>query len=524
MHLVLGTLYLFANMTTAVTSHLRRFDPSITYQKTLLCFATALGAQGCTMLVGGLLEKRYGARKTVLFGGYILVLGTLLASTATSLAELIVYNGIMFGIGLGICYSAPITCACKFLPNRKGTVTGSIVAGFGLGAFIFGLVSTSLLNPHHLNVSDYPDERDAAYFASDSEVAENVPKTFLTLGVCYFFLVSFAGYCLREPTEAEEAEILSAATSLHDRVSLNENSTSGSPRTNSRFFHHVDDGAAINPLAAQTYQKTSLADTSTHSDTDAKKEEESLQALAFDVGPWELLRNPLAWHLSSCLILTTVGGMYLAGTQKVYGQQIFRSDAFLSTVSSISSIFNAVGRLFWGSMADRFGPIKTITGLSLIFSIVILSYASSPLLGGEVGFAIWTFMIFFFEGEQRDVYPKATQSRGTDDIPSTHAQSHSHISHTYTHIHHHTRTTGGNFALYPHVVIQLFGTKNSGSNYGLIFSAYSACVVVNITVLARFSVSFEAACESMSLLTFLGFLNLLAFDGHLRAMCKKSDR
>lgn len=480
-HLTLGTLYLFANMTSAVTAHLRKFDSEITYQKTLLCFATALGAQGCTMLLGGLLEKRYGARKTVLLGGYILVLGTFLASTATSLAELIIYNGVMFGIGLGVCYSAPITCACKFLPNRKGIVTGSIVAGFGLGAFIFGVVSTSILNPHGLNVSDYPDERDAAYFASDSEVANNVPKTFVVLGVCYFMLVSFAGWCLREPTEAEEAEILSAATSLHDRVSLNESTSSGSPRSGARLFHHVD-GTAINPLGLQTqpYQKTSLADTSMHSDTDAKREEDTMQALAFDVGPWDLVRNPLAWHLSTCLILTTVGGMYLAGTQKVYGQRIFKSDSYLSTVSSISSIFNAVGRIFWGAMADRFGPIKTITFLSLLFSIIILSYPSSPLLGGEVGFASWTFLIFFFEG--------------------------------------------GNFALYPPIVIQLFGTRNSGSNYGLIFSAYSVCVVANITVLARFAVSFEAACESMSLLTFLGFINLLAFDGHLRALCKKSDK
>ena len=99
-HLVLGCLYLWGNITTAVTSHLRIYDDSITYQDTLLVFATALGVQGCTMLLGGLVERRYGARTTVLAGGYTLTLGTFLSATATSLTEILFYDGVMFGVGM----------------------------------------------------------------------------------------------------------------------------------------------------------------------------------------------------------------------------------------------------------------------------------------------------------------------------------------------------------------------------------------------------------------------------------------
>lgn len=50
-HLVLGTLYIWGNITNVVTSYLRRFDDSITYNDTLTVYATALGFQGSVFLI-----------------------------------------------------------------------------------------------------------------------------------------------------------------------------------------------------------------------------------------------------------------------------------------------------------------------------------------------------------------------------------------------------------------------------------------------------------------------------------------
>jgi hypothetical protein len=98
-HLVLGTLYVWGIVTTAVTAHLRKFDPTLTYNRTLMVYATALLFQGLTMFLGGVLELHLGARLTCLLGGYILVLGTILSATATSFSALLFTNGVMFGIG-----------------------------------------------------------------------------------------------------------------------------------------------------------------------------------------------------------------------------------------------------------------------------------------------------------------------------------------------------------------------------------------------------------------------------------------
>jgi len=45
-HLCLGTLYLWGNITVSVTSYLRQYDASITYNDTILVYAMALGFQG----------------------------------------------------------------------------------------------------------------------------------------------------------------------------------------------------------------------------------------------------------------------------------------------------------------------------------------------------------------------------------------------------------------------------------------------------------------------------------------------
>jgi hypothetical protein len=67
---------------------------------------------------------------------------------------------------------------------------------------------------------------------------------------------------------------------------------------------------------------------------------------------------------------------------------------------------------------------------------------------------------------------------------------------------------GCNFALYVPVVIQLFGIKNSSSNYGLIASANGIMTAVNIAILSQSRVSFQVACRAMGLLTLGGFFSL----------------
>jgi OFA family oxalate/formate antiporter-like MFS transporter len=62
---------------------------------------------------------------------------------------LIVYAS-LFGIGIGFSYLTPLMCAWNHYPQKKGLVTGIILGSFGLGSFIFDLLSTYICNPYNI--------------------------------------------------------------------------------------------------------------------------------------------------------------------------------------------------------------------------------------------------------------------------------------------------------------------------------------------------------------------------------------
>ena len=85
---------------------------------------------------------------------------------------LVWYAG-LFPIGIGIVYWPPILSALEWFSGSRGTINGLILSGFGFGAFIFGFISSALLNPDH--IKSFHDG-DMKIFPED--VAARVPYMF----------------------------------------------------------------------------------------------------------------------------------------------------------------------------------------------------------------------------------------------------------------------------------------------------------------------------------------------------------
>jgi OFA family oxalate/formate antiporter-like MFS transporter len=60
---------------------------------------------------------------------------------------------VSFGICNGLCYTIPLKICWDHFPNQRGMVSGIIICGFGLGSFIFGIISTILFNPNNIKPS-----------------------------------------------------------------------------------------------------------------------------------------------------------------------------------------------------------------------------------------------------------------------------------------------------------------------------------------------------------------------------------
>lgn len=435
--MVLGSVYIWANITSAVTSYLRQFQPDLTYNETIIIFAGALAGHGSTMALGGVISQRIGPKLGCFLGSSVLISGTLLAAFSTSFVEMFLCEGLMLGIGLGLCHTGPISAAVKWMPDKKGFVTGIIVSGFGLGGLVFGSISSLTVNPNHVSVDS--SGQYEGYFPPDSEVVQRVPLMFLVLTTAYTLFLGIGCSLLSEP-----------------------------PLDHQNLIKPTDYQVAPLTEDEETSQEL-VKDISSSSNQTLRKQ---LTAVS-NLSPSEVIKRATAWHVGSCFISTAVGGMYLSGTYKTYAQQYIHNEAILSFVSSSSSICNTSGRFFWGWVADRIGAFRSMQLMAFFFSFTIGSFAWSTEYLGPVGFGLWTYLMFFFEG--------------------------------------------ANFVLYIVIVVELFGTKYSGSNFGMIFFMYTIFVVSNFFVMSQVAKpDFEEASLSLGILTFVGFLNLILLELHVR--------
>ena len=80
-------------------------------------------------------------------GSAIMIISIYIASLMSSWWGFVFWYCVMFPVGIGMVYWTPIMCGWEWFPERKGLISGLIVAGFGFGAFIFGFISTGIVNP-----------------------------------------------------------------------------------------------------------------------------------------------------------------------------------------------------------------------------------------------------------------------------------------------------------------------------------------------------------------------------------------
>lgn len=90
-----------------------------------------------------------------------------------------------FGIGKGFIYPAPLRATWSHLPGRKGMVSGIIVSGLGLGAFIYGIIIQKLVNPNNLPAEKYILDSGVVGYGFPKEVSDRVPMMLGTLIACF---------------------------------------------------------------------------------------------------------------------------------------------------------------------------------------------------------------------------------------------------------------------------------------------------------------------------------------------------
>jgi len=173
-------------------------------------------------------------------------------------------------------------------------------------------------------------------------------------------------------------------------------------------------------------------------------EESGLSGLDFERS--KMVKLPQFWLLWSMFVLSAISGLMVIGSFAAFSRSdpsYVISTADFVLIGSLAALFNGAGRIFWGKLADLVNYKRAMILMFVVQAILMLIYFSTNV--NEVYFLIITCTIFF--------------------------------------------CFGGNFSLFPTATADLFGSKNLGANYGIVFTAYGVAgfvgaIGVNIIVLA----------------------------------------
>ena len=148
----------------------------------------------------------------------------------------------------------------------------------------------------------------------------------------------------------------------------------------------------------------------------------------------EILGKTAFWTIWLIYLFGGMAGLMVIGSIKLFGidtlqtsgMSVAAADAVTGTAMAWYAIFNGLGRIAWGSICDKLGPRLSIFLMSLLQGLLMLTLfkmGTSPFL-----LAVYASAIGF--------------------------------------------NFGGNFTLFPIATASLFGSKNVGSNYPFVFTAY----------------------------------------------------
>ena len=345
-HLTLGTLYTFGNMSPYITSYLRykTSETSLEYSTAMWIFSVQVMGHGLLMPFSGLIHNKIGSRWTTLTGATILSLGIFLTyfTIQKSFAAVVFTYGLLFGAAIGISYSVPISCAMMWFPSHKGLISGVILSGFGAGAFIFDQVQTAFINPDNLKANVSVGSQDEKYF-DQHNVLKNVPNVFILLA-CAYAAMNFVGTLLltKPKVKGEKTSVSSA---------LIDSSGSESSESNNDVAH------------------------------------------VKDKHPLVVIKTREFWTLWLMFLTNGQAVQFTSALYKSYGETFISNDRFLAIVGSFASVFNGLCRILWGYLADRISFKRTMVIQCLLMALLFLTFTLTEKAGDWMYF-IWVCLMF----------------------------------------------------------------------------------------------------------------------------------
>ena len=165
-NLCIGSMYAWSSLSAPMAAELNANLSSV--------FSTANAVSFITMIIGGLLNDKYGPRWIVFTGGLMFGVGMFASGFAQSVTHLILSYGLCLGWGMSLVYGCTISNTIKFFPDKRGMVGGLTTASYGISSVIFAPLADWICS--------YVGAR----------------KTFMVLGAVFLVIICAGAFVMRQ--------------------------------------------------------------------------------------------------------------------------------------------------------------------------------------------------------------------------------------------------------------------------------------------------------------------------------------
>ena len=179
LNLALGILYAWSIFSKQFCETVDKGGFGWSKTQATLPYTIAIACFAAMMVPAGHLQDRFGPRIVATLGAILTGAGLIVASfgASDSVLPAVIGFGLLAGTGIGLGYASATPAAVKwFPPEKKGLITGLVVAGFGLAPVYIAPLSKHLL---------------ATYGISNS---------FRILGIAFIVTTTFFAQFIRNPS------------------------------------------------------------------------------------------------------------------------------------------------------------------------------------------------------------------------------------------------------------------------------------------------------------------------------------
>ncbi|SHH73401.1 L-lactate MFS transporter [Clostridium grantii] len=158
-NLCVGAVYAFSVFAGPLAAH---FNWTRSQVMTAFTISTAISA--ISMILGGKLVDKGGARIAIMLGSAMFGIGFILTSFVRTPLGLYLSYGVVTGLGQSMAYSGNLGNIIKLFPDKKGLASGIVTAGYGGGTILAAPIINYLIQ------------------------SQGVLATFRFMGIAYFLI------------------------------------------------------------------------------------------------------------------------------------------------------------------------------------------------------------------------------------------------------------------------------------------------------------------------------------------------